>query len=205
MLSQALYLYQASMHNSPMCTDSFSVPERAISCANWQSMSCLISYSHKLHFYYEQLLTYNATCPLCLAVGHSLHQLQQTLLGFSSTTCAEAIPLHQALIHLTATLLACCDRCDDDVALLFFLCCKHMQIDAVLGKGKVAHFLIEYFSLPNCKQTLCNYFPEENWEDKQPALHRAQHYLLSSYSKKGYPHLLPLIKENFLALQNWNS
>jgi len=138
----------------------------------------------KLWFYYQHLIDHHLSCPLHQAVGHSLTTLQDT---FSHSQTSPRQTLKILIIQLVSALLACCHDCHQDASLLLFLWRRYVHIDRVLGKGRVSQFLGQCFLKTSSPQN---------------SLHVAYQYLIGIYTQKGYAHLLPLIEENFLAMQH---
>lgn len=132
----------------------------------------------KMQLYYAQLMHSCEDLPP-LEYRKIGEALQQLIVSAMTTPC-ETKHIENNVTLLVHHLLEGCKCLGKDPALFLFLWCKHKKIDALLEKGRILVFFHYHFS---------------------EQLDQAHDYLSTTYAKKGYTHLLPIIKKNFMALR----
>lgn len=90
------------------------------------------------------------------------------------------VRLKDQVVEMTTLFLQHIDSYGKNVHLLLFLLRKQKEFDAMLGKGTIAKIYLSIFT---------------------SGLQEASQFLVSNYSKKGYTHLLPFIKNNLITMQ----
>ncbi len=144
------------------------------SCAWGMSMGA----ARKLIFHYVQLVEAKDQ-PVKNSIKKIGESIQEILL-FCHVNKVERPKLQSKIVELVGFILESCQEFGKDPCLCLFLWRRHTELDQIMGFG----FTADYF------KTL---FSSE--------LDKAYYYLSTSFAKKGYTHLLPIIEEKYMAMK----